>query len=81
LGLKDAVATATRIACLALAAELAQMNLDVIASFGAVACMAIKKATTTIPIVATTGDPVRLGLVSNLSRPEGNITGEGAHPL
>ena len=37
--------------------------------------VAIKKATTTIPIIATTGDPVRLGLVSNLSHPEGNITG------
>ncbi len=59
----------------ALAAELAQMKLDVIVSFGAVAGVAIKNATTTIPIVATTGDPVRLGLVSNLSRPEGNITG------
>jgi len=58
-----------------LAAELVQMNLDVIASFGAVAGAAMKKATTTIPIVATTGDPVRLGLVSNLSHPEGNITG------
>ena len=59
----------------ALAAELVQMNLDVIVSFGAVAGIAIKNATKTIPIVATTGDPVRLGLVSNLSRPEGNITG------
>jgi len=58
-----------------LAAELVQMNLDVILSFGAVAGVAIKKATTTIPIIATTGDPVRLGLVSNLAHPEGNITG------
>jgi putative ABC transport system substrate-binding protein len=59
----------------ALAAELVQLKLDVIVSFGAVAGVAIKNATTTIPIVATTGDPVRLGLVSNLSRPDGNITG------
>ena len=59
----------------ALAAELVQMNLDVIVSFGAVAGVAIKNATTTIPIVTTTGDPVRLGLVSNLSHPGGNITG------
>ena len=58
-----------------LAAELAQMNLDVIVSFGAVAAVAIKNATTTIPIVTQSGDPVRLGLVSNLSRPGGNITG------
>jgi putative ABC transport system substrate-binding protein len=40
-----------------LAAELVQMNLDVIVSFGAVAGTAIKSATTTIPIIATTGDP------------------------
>jgi putative ABC transport system substrate-binding protein len=59
----------------ALAAELVQLKLDVIVSFGAVAGVAIRNATTTIPIVATTGDPVRLGLVSNLSRPDGNITG------
>jgi len=59
----------------ALAAELVQMKVDVIVSFGAVAGVALRNATTTIPIVATTGDPVRLGLVSNLSHPGGNITG------
>ena len=58
-----------------LAAELVEMKLDVIVSFGAVAGVAIKNATTAIPIVTQTGDPVRLGLVSNLSRPGGNITG------
>jgi len=58
-----------------LAAELVQMKLDVIVSFGAVAGVAIKNATTAIPIVTQTGDPVRLGLVSNLSHPGGNITG------
>jgi putative ABC transport system substrate-binding protein len=58
-----------------LAVELAQMNPDVIATFGSVAAEAMKKATKTIPIIATTGDPVRLGLVSNLSHPEGNVTG------
>jgi len=59
----------------ALAAELVQMKVDVIVSFGAVAAVALRNATTTIPIVAMTGDPVRLGLVSNLSHPGGNITG------
>jgi putative ABC transport system substrate-binding protein len=58
-----------------LAAEIVRMKPDVIVSGGAVAGVAIKNATTTIPIIATTGDPVRLGLVSNLSRPGGNITG------
>jgi putative ABC transport system substrate-binding protein len=59
----------------ALAAELVEMRLDVILTFGAVAGVAVRNATTTIPIVATTGDPVRLGLVSNLAHPDGNITG------
>jgi len=45
-----------------LAAELVQMKLDVIVSFGAVAGVAIKNATTAIPIVTQTGDPVRLGV-------------------
>ena len=59
----------------ALAAELVQLKVEVIVTFGAVGSVAAKNATTTIPIVATTGDPVRLGLVSSMSRPGGNITG------
>ena len=59
----------------ALAAELVQLKPDVIVTFGAVAGVAARDATTTIPIVATSGDPVRLGLVSSLSHPGGNITG------
>ena len=59
----------------ALAAELVQLRPDVIVTFGAVAGVAARDATTTIPLVATTGDPVRLGLVSNLAHPGGNITG------
>jgi len=42
---------------------------------GAVAGIAAKNATTTIPIVAISGDPVRLGLVSSMAHPGGNITG------
>ena len=58
-----------------LAAELVQLKVELIVTFGAVAAVAAKNSTTTIPIVTTTGDPVRLGLVSNMSRPRGNITG------
>ena len=58
-----------------LAAELAQLKLDAIMANGAVASLAAKNATTTIPIVTITGDPVRIGLVGSMSRPGGNITG------
>ena len=58
-----------------LAAELVNMSVDVIVTYGAVASLAAKNATTAIPIVTATGDPVRLGLVPSLSRPGGNITG------
>jgi putative ABC transport system substrate-binding protein len=59
----------------ALAADLVRLNPDVITAGGAVAGVAAKNATTTIPIVAVNGDPVRLGLVSSMSHPGGNITG------
>jgi putative ABC transport system substrate-binding protein len=59
----------------ALAEELVQLNVEVLVAFGAVASRAAKNATTTTPIVANSGDPVRLGLVSSMSRPGGNITG------
>src|SRR5436309_2395757 len=56
----------------ALAAELVRLKVDVIVTFGSVASVAAKDSTTIIPIVTTTGDPVRLGLVSSMSRPGGN---------
>jgi putative tryptophan/tyrosine transport system substrate-binding protein len=55
--------------------ELVQLRLDVIVATGAVASLAAKNATTTIPLVTITGDPVRIGLVPSMSRPGGNITG------
>jgi putative ABC transport system substrate-binding protein len=60
-----------------LAAELVARHPDVIYTSGPVtAVRALKRETTTIPIVmASTPDPVGLGLVTNLARPEANVTG------
>jgi len=61
----------------ALAQELVRLKVDVIVTAGGFqATHAAKQATTTIPIVMTTGaDPVSLGIVASLARPGGNITG------
>lgn len=61
---------------LRLAEELVKAKVDVIVTIGTPAALAARGATSTIPIVmATIGDPVSAGLVTNLSRPGGNITG------
>jgi putative tryptophan/tyrosine transport system substrate-binding protein len=60
----------------ALAAELVALRVDIILTWGTPAALAAKQATTTIPIVmGSIADPVSAGVVSNLARPEGNITG------
>jgi putative ABC transport system substrate-binding protein len=59
-----------------LAAELVNLEVDVIAAVGAVAARAAQKATTKIPIVMVAViDPVAVGMVATLQRPGGNVTG------
>ena len=61
-----------------LAAELVRRNVAVIVGFQTPAVEAAKQATTEIPIVMDAGEPVGMGLVANLARPGGNVTGMSA---
>src|SRR5260370_36627611 len=58
-----------------LAREVVATNPDLIYTGGTPMTLRLKAATTTIPIVTMTGDPIRFGIVSNIARPGGNITG------
>jgi putative ABC transport system substrate-binding protein len=60
----------------ALVTELLAANVDVIVTAGTPAALAVRNATTTVPLVmVAVGDPVATGLVASLSRPGGNLTG------
>ena len=60
----------------ALTAELVRMNVDVIVTAAPLPVRTVKQATSTIPIVfAALGEATENGIVSNLSRPGGNLTG------
>jgi len=59
-----------------LARELVRLKLDVIVTYATPAILALKQATSDIPIVfAAAADPVGTGLVASLRRPGGNVTG------
>ena len=60
----------------AMAMELVRLKVDVIVASTPAAVLSAKRATSTIPIVMMhTPDPVELGIVASLARPEGNVTG------
>jgi putative ABC transport system substrate-binding protein len=58
-----------------LARDVVDTRPDAIFSTDGTLGLAFKAATTTIPIVTLSGDPVIVGLVSNIARPGGNVTG------
>jgi putative tryptophan/tyrosine transport system substrate-binding protein len=58
-----------------IAREVVRTHPDVIVSYGMPMTTSLKALTSTIPIVAMTGDPIRFGLIKSLAHPGGNITG------
>ena len=59
----------------ALISELLASKVDVLVTVGTFASLAARRATSTVPIVCASGDPVKTGLVASLNRPGGNVTG------
>src|SRR6266581_1571578 len=59
----------------ALASELVNLPVDLIVAWGTPASLAAHKATSTIPIVMSAGDPIGAGIVTGLARPGRNVTG------
>jgi putative tryptophan/tyrosine transport system substrate-binding protein len=58
-----------------IAREVVGTRPDLIVCYTTAAAARLKASTSTIPIVAITGDPISFGLVSSLSHPGGNVTG------
>jgi ABC transporter substrate binding protein len=59
-----------------MAGELVRLKVDIIVTSGTPQVIALKQATSVIPIVSPTmGDPVGAGLIASLARPGGNVTG------
>jgi len=65
-----------------LAEELVRSKVDLLVTYASAGALAAKKATQTIPIVlASVGDPLTSGVVKNLARPGGNVTGSAIFTL
>ncbi len=59
----------------AVVAQVVRSNPDVVYVLGPGGALSFKSETTKIPIVALTADPIAQGLIQNLARPGGNVTG------
>jgi putative ABC transport system substrate-binding protein len=59
----------------ALVDELVRLNVAIIITASTPPALAAKRATTTIPIITISADPIGAGLVATLARPGGNVTG------
>jgi putative ABC transport system substrate-binding protein len=64
-----------------IATEFVRLEVNVIVTVGGSRTLAAKHATSLIPIVFVSGDPVGSGLVASLARPGGNATGLALHPI
>ena len=65
-----------------LASELVRRNVDLIVVSSGPAALAVKSATTTIPVVmANAADPMGEGIIASLARPGGNVTGLSARAV
>jgi putative ABC transport system substrate-binding protein len=58
-----------------LVAELIRLKVDVLVTTGGAASRAAKAATTSVPIVFLTTDPMGAGLITSLARPKDNLSG------
>jgi ABC-type uncharacterized transport system substrate-binding protein len=63
-----------------LVAEVVHLNPDLILAVSSRLARLFKAATTAIPIVAITADPIKTNVVTNLARPGGNLTGVSVDP-
>jgi putative tryptophan/tyrosine transport system substrate-binding protein len=59
----------------ALIDELLALKVDVLVTVGTFATLAARRATSSVPIVFASGDPVKTGIAASLNRPGGNATG------
>jgi putative tryptophan/tyrosine transport system substrate-binding protein len=64
-----------------IANEFVRLEVNVIVTFGGTPTLAVKQATSLIPIVFISSDPLGSGLVASLARPGGNATGLSLNPI